>query len=364
MMQNTFREWAQFLDRPAISIDTKAIETATKGRRVLITGAGGSIGSALAMQCGQLPIEHLIVLDSSEKGIFDLDDGLRGVSRTCVVGDICDEPLLNEIFSDHRPQIVFHAAACKHVPLMEQNPFTAARTNAIGTCSVAKTASRHGSEQLILLSTDKAVDAASIMGATKRMAELIVLANGSDTRTKAVRLGNVLGTSGSVVPQFLKQMEGGCALTVTHPEAARYFLALDEAVSLLLSALLHEERAAVLISEAGTARHIAELARFLIEREGSASGIEFTELRSGDKLREEMISARELVVETFEGPLRKVSSPALSGEKINAIIEQTSASIVKRDLKGLLRAVSAAVPEYQPGPKLLSQLKIAAGECR
>jgi FlaA1/EpsC-like NDP-sugar epimerase len=357
-MQNTHLNWKQFLNRPEISFDGDAIQRAFKGSRVLITGAGGCIGSALAKQCAKLPIESVALLDSSEKSIYDLDRDLIEIGselpRTCIVGDICDQALLEETFAVSRPDVVFHAAACKHVPLMEKNPFTAARTNAVGTQRVAATAARHRVEQFILLSTDKAVEPTSIMGATKRIAELIVLANTSRTQMKAVRLGNVLGSSGSVVPLFLNQIANGGPVTVTHPDATRYFITLDESVSLLLSAVLDPQNAVLLITEPGEPRRIEELARFVIAKSSSEISIAFTELRPGDKLHEHMTSGRE-VTKSPRGILQTVRSPAATENALRQTLQKITKSIHERDLEVLLQTICSIVPEYNPGAWLQSQ---------
>jgi FlaA1/EpsC-like NDP-sugar epimerase len=272
---------------------------------------------------------------------------------------------MEEIFATYQPQIVFHAAACKHVPLMEKNPFSAARTNTIGTHRVADAAARHATEQFILLSTDKAVDAASIMGATKRIAELIVLANACSLQMKAVRLGNVLGSSGSVVPLFLKQIAAGGPVTVTHPDATRYFITLDEAVWLLLSAVLDQAEASVLIPEPGEPRRISELAEFLIARVPSKSiSIEFTKLRPGDRLHERLMSDRESFLGAMGKPLRAIDSPALPAKTLHRVLEKITESVQERDIEGLVQAIRCAVPEYQAGAWLLSQAELPAREMR
>lgn len=344
-MLNSYSEWAEFLGRDEISVDHDTIHQRLRKKRILITGAGGSIGSALAMQCAQLEIESLILLDITERGIYELETDLaqRSIPRTFIVGDICETALLDEVFTIHQPQIVFHAAACKHVPLMERNPFTAVRTNAIGTHHVAEAAARYDAEQFILLSTDKAVEASSIMGAAKRVAELIVLANTSHTQMKAVRLGNVLGSSGSVVPLFLNQIATGVPITVTHPDATRYFVTMDEAVWLLLAATLLSDKAAVFIPDAGEPRHIEELARFLMKKENADCPIQFTQLREGEKLHEQMISETESLSKTSVDQLCKVDGPHISAEKLKATIEAISQAIEQRNFENLLHAIHSEI---------------------
>jgi FlaA1/EpsC-like NDP-sugar epimerase len=371
-MQITSPEWERFLGRAAISVDRDAIYRAMEGKRILITGAGGCVGSALAKQCAQLHIESLLLLDSAEKGMYELDCDLTDmgsdVPRAAIVGDVCDPSLLDGVFAVHRPNFVFHAAACKHVPLMEKNPFTAARTNAIGTHRIAAAATRYAVEQLILLSTDKAVDPVNIMGATKRIAELIVLANASQTQMKAVRLGNVLGSSGSVVPLFLKQIATGGPVTVTHRDATRYFITLDEAVSLLLSAVLDQHDAAVLIPEPGDAPRIEELARFLVSLSrthgASDTPIVFTELRPGDKLHERLMSERESLTADTGIALKSLRNAAGSEKNLQQALNKIAVSIEERDLEGLLQGICSAVPEYHPGSWLLSQTALSDRERR
>ncbi len=234
-------DWSLFTGRSAGSLDLHAARESLAGKRVLLTGAGGFIGSALSKELAKADPAELILLDAGELGLYDLDYNLQraGVAfrRRLVVGSVRDSALIDQIFRQHRPQVVFHAAACKHVPLMEANPFTAASTNILGTQLIVEAAAVTCAEQCILLSTDKAVDPDSIMGATKRVAEMILLAQCSPTRMKALRLGNVLGSSGSVVPLFLDQISRGGPVTVTDPRATRYFLTVREAVRHLLATL-------------------------------------------------------------------------------------------------------------------------------
>lgn len=361
-MENHSNRWEQFLGRPPIAVDHEANHVALRGRRVLITGAAGSVGSALARRCSRLSVKNLILLDISEQGIFDLDSELDSEAaeqcRYSVVGDVCDAALLEEIFSKYEPEIVFHAAACKHVPLMERNPFTAARTNAIGTSRIAEAAVRQRSEQLILLSTDKAADPSSIMGATKRIAEHVVLANESSTQMKAVRLANVLGSSGSVVPTFEKQIAAGQPLTVTHRDASRYFVTMDEAVSLLLAATLESRASSIYIPMLESPQRIEELARFLIAESGTRKepGISFIGLRAGEKLHESLIAAGESLEVNPGSPLVMASQKTTPTVEPGAVIGQMERAVTDRNLDELLRAIRTLVPEYQPSELLLSQV--------
>ena len=217
-------------------------ERAVSGKTVLLTGAGGSIGSALASAVFRLDPRHLILLDHAERNLFQVDSELRAAHDrgmwTAALGDICDEKLLYEIFQTHRPEIVLHAAAFKHVPIMENNPFAAIRNNALGTNMLAKLSQAEGVAKFVMISTDKAVNPISIMGASKRVAELSLLhLNNSKSQMSAVRLGNVLGSHGSVVPTFLRQISRGGPVTVTHGDASRHFLTIDVSVELILLAL-------------------------------------------------------------------------------------------------------------------------------
>jgi FlaA1/EpsC-like NDP-sugar epimerase len=210
------------------------------------------------------------------------------------LGSVSHPALLNEIFRRYHPQIVYHAAAYKHVPLMEQNPFAAIENNAIGTSRLVEAAANHRTEQLILLSTDKAADPVSIMGASKRIAELVVLTQRSQgSLMKAVRLGNVLGSEGSIVPLFLKQMSSGLPVTVTHPDVRRYFLTTGDAVTVLLQAAHAETPPGILAPDLAEPMRVEALARHLMAKAHATSTIVFTGLRPGDKMCEALLSARE-----------------------------------------------------------------------
>src|SRR5277367_1092929 len=226
------------------------------GRSVLLTGAGGSLGSALAKAIIQLEPRQLILLDHSERNLHEIDSELTAVLPsvllTSVLGDICDVGLLSEIFDRYRPEVVYHAAAFKHVPLMENNPFAAVRNNALGTASLARIAQAEGVASFVMVSTDKAVNPISIMGASKRVAELALLnLNNPNTRMSAVRLANVLGSHGSVVPTFLSQISRGGPVTVTHQDVSRYFLTMGEAVELILRASGLEESGGIFVPQVG-----------------------------------------------------------------------------------------------------------------
>ncbi len=340
------------------ALDPGQVRASVEGRRILITGAGGSIGSALARSLAQLGPEQLVLLDAGELGLHQLEIDLRHASLPTspklIVGSVCNVPLLQELFDRERPQIVFHAAACKHVPLMERNPFTAAATNALGTMRLLEAAS--DAEQCILLSTDKAVDPASIMGATKRIAELIFLVAAMRSQHKVLRLGNVLGSSGSVLPTFLDQIARGGPVTVSHPDATRYFVSIERAVQALQTTLLIDSSPTIFVPEMGSPHRIVDLAQSLIDRAAENIEIVFTGLRPGDKLTEELVSRREVLSASAMHGLRSVGTSSSSLSISSEGLEQLAHAVDRRHLPKLLVAISALVPEYQPSDLLQVQL--------
>jgi len=320
-------------------------------KRVLITGAGGSIGSALARCIAQTGVRELILLDSSESALYDMQQALTELKGAAplvsVLASVCDPPSIASLFEQYRPEIVFHAAAFKHVPLMESNPFAAVANNALGTHILAEAATKYRCEQLLMVSTDKAVAPSSIMGASKRIAELILLAPRREAVCmKAVRLGNVLGSSGSVVPLFQRQIAQGGPVTVSHPDARRYFMTLAEAVKMLLSALSSDAPPGISVPELGRPLRILDLAKFMIGE--NEVPIVFTELRPGDKMEESLLSPRESYPEAQTGLLRSVHSPALSSNELAAALQDLRTALQQRDLSSLLQTVQHMVPEYQP----------------
>ncbi|RYZ85319.1 MAG: polysaccharide biosynthesis protein, partial [Proteobacteria bacterium] len=292
------------LKRETVQIDEAGLSEFFRGKSVLITGAGGSIGSELSRQvCGYLPMQ-IVFFERSEFNLYRIERELRkkqelgllpSVSLHFVLGDVLDENKLNSVFTLYRPQIVIHAAAYKHVPLIEENPAEGIRNNVLGTYRTANHAARSGAEVFVLVSTDKAVRPTSIMGATKRIAEMVVSQIGASTklRTLAVRFGNVLDSDGSVLPLFRQQIAQGGPVTVTHPEMTRYFMTIPEASSLVLQATLLSRGGEVFILDMGKPVRIADLAEDLIMLSGLVPGkdieIKFSGLRRGEKLYEELL---------------------------------------------------------------------------
>lgn len=303
------------LGREPVSLELPELAAELRGRSVLITGAAGSIGSELARQVAVHEPARLVLLDQAETDLFFVERDLREnhpeLSIVAVVGDILDREGVRRVFEEHDPRWVFHAAAYKHVPMMECNVREAVKNNVLGTRRIARAAGRHGSERFVLISTDKAVEPSSVMGATKRAAELVTMAcedDFPDTSFLAVRFGNVLGSQGSVVPIFERQLEEGKPLTVTHPDVTRYFMTLSEAVQLVLKAsTLREAEGEIAMLDMGEPIRILDLARDLIRLHGLRPGtdveIEFIGLRLGEKLHEELTGRDEATVPT---PVEKV----------------------------------------------------------
>ena len=351
--------------RPPLVLDRAQAAVSLEGKRILITGAGGWIGSALTRGIAEFAPKQLVLLEAAERNLYEIDTALRQmpcpIEHAPVLGSVSHPLLLDEIFRHYRPQIVYHAAAFKHVPLMEQNPFAAIENNAIGTDLLVQAAlANTETEQLILLSTDKAVDPISIMGASKRIAELVLLAaRTAAARMKAVRLGNVLGSEGSIVPLFLKQMLSGQPVTVTHREVRRYFLTTADAVTLLLHAASAKTPQGILVPELGEPVPVEALAQHLMRGSGQVPII-FTQLRPGDKICEALLSDRESYVSPADvgQPLRAVKSPCLPATVLDETLQQLRQACRVRSLEQLLAAVLRAVPEYQPSALMLA----AAGE--
>ncbi|HET6195204.1 MAG TPA: nucleoside-diphosphate sugar epimerase/dehydratase, partial [Acetobacteraceae bacterium] len=335
------------LNRPQVPLDREGMARLIQGRRVIVTGAGGTIGSELARQVAALGPERLILLDNGEYALWLIDLELAErhphVPRESLLADIRDEARVRDVFERWRPELVFHAAALKHVPMVEANPLEGLLTNVAGTRHVADAARAVGALAMVLISTDKAVNPTSVMGASKRLAEMYCQALDIAARASArgmrcitVRFGNVLGSTGSVVPLFQRQLEHGGPLTVTHPDMQRYFMTVREAVGLVLeasvvgsgdAALPSGEEGGIFVLDMGKPVKIVDLARQMIRLAGLTPDrdveIRFTGLRPGEKLYEELFHGKEPPVPTgFPGLLMaspRTADPAIVGRAIDEI---------------------------------------------
>jgi FlaA1/EpsC-like NDP-sugar epimerase len=327
-----------------------------EGKRILVTGAGGSIGSALARALA--PAARLILLDHSEFALYELDRHFRNLAGvrapSFVLGGCGDQAVLSAVFATHRPEMVFHAAAFKHVPLLEENVFAAMQNNVLGTYSLVESALAHGVKEFVQVSTDKAVDPSSIMGVSKRICELLLIAHSAGaTRMSAVRLANVWASQGSVVNLFLEQIAKGGPVTVTDPDVSRFFMTMEEAVNALFAALEPRSSGTVLVPYPGEPVRILDLAQRLLREHQSLAPIQFIGLRPGDKLSESLISSREtLVPEEAASPsaLRAVLSPAPAWETLLHAMSALRHSVATSDRTALLDIVRSLVPEYSPRP--------------
>ncbi|MDR4497032.1 MAG: polysaccharide biosynthesis protein [Candidatus Scalindua sp.] len=300
------------LQREPVRYDIKSVREFIEGKTVLVTGAGGSIGSELCRQLIKYNPAHLVLFERYENSLFQIDLELNrlvaGGNRknfTAVIGDMVDTVNLEYVFSQYKPDIIFHAAAHKHVPLLEQNPLEAVKNNVFGTKNVIEAAVKHNAESFVLISTDKAVNPTSIMGATKRIAEFLTIAMNAFSRTKfsTVRFGNVLGSNGSVIKIFEEQLKRGGPLTVTHPEIKRFFMLIPEAVQLVLMAAALKKGGEILVLDMGEQIKIVELAENLIRLSGfiphDEIKMKFTGMRPGEKLYEELFDESEKVISTI-----------------------------------------------------------------
>ena len=307
-------ELDDLLGRDPVQLDDAGLRAFLEGKHVLVTGAGGSIGAELCRQVARFAPGRIVLLENSEYALYSIEqefrDLLPGVPVAAVIGDAKDERRLAEVFARHRPQVVFHAAAYKHVPLMEgENAFQAVANNVLSTVAAARAAEAAGAEKFILVSTDKAVNPANVMGASKRLAELLCQALQAQARMQIVivRFGNVLGSNGSVVPRFREQIARGGPITVTHPEIQRYFMSIPEAAQLVLQAALMGRGGEIYVLDMGEPVKIADLARQMIRLTGFSESdirIEYTGLRPGEKLYEEPLADAEHTLPTPHPKLR------------------------------------------------------------
>jgi FlaA1/EpsC-like NDP-sugar epimerase len=348
------------LGRDVVAVGHDNVRAMLAGACVLVTGAGGSIGSELCRQIAGFAPRNLLMVERSEAALFVVEQELVGCGLGAgvvpLVADILDEQRMAEIFKRYRPTLVFHAAAHKHVPMMELQPAEAVRNNVFGTAEVARLSAVWGVERFVLISSDKAINPTNVMGATKRLAEKVLQSlqkrMAGRTRFVAVRFGNVLGSSGSVVPIFARQIAAGGPVTVTHPEVTRYFMTIPEAVSLVLQSAARAQGGEIFVLDMGNPVRIADLARQMVELSGLRPGadveIVFTGLRPGEKLYEELSHRSEEVMPTDHPKILKMIVGGACNERVRPLLESLSAAlgVVQPDeVKALLKRL---VPEYTP----------------
>jgi FlaA1/EpsC-like NDP-sugar epimerase len=352
------------LGEKQVSLDQDTIRERIQGKVVLVTGAAGSIGSELCRQIAGFSPLALVGFDQAETPLFQLEGELQKRFLSLVfrseIGSIMRVEDVTRTMKHHQPSIVFHAAAYKHVPMLERHSFAAVENNIFGTWEVAKAAASHGVEYFVLISTDKAVRPTSVLGVTKRIAELTIRAmqKAQGTKFVAVRFGNVLGSSGSVVPIFKSQIAAGGPVTVTHPKMQRYFMTPSEAGELVLQALALGEGGEVFVLDMGEPVKIVDLARNLVLSSGlqpdSDIKIEFIGMRPGEKLFEELSLDSEHVVPTSHSRIGSLAcSEEVDERRVNTFLQELKESVNARNPYRMILLLKEMVPEYIPGPQLL-----------
>lgn len=359
------------LERDPIKLDIQKINKELTNETIMITGAAGSIGSEIVRQCLKFNPKLVILVDQGETPLYEIENELNGTSKTnieIVVADVRNLARMERIFNYFKPTYVFHAAAYKHVPLMEDNPYEAINTNVFGTQTIATLAVKYNTKKFVFVSTDKAVNPTNIMGASKRIAEIYVqslnakLSLESDSHTKFVttRFGNVLGSNGSVIPLFTKQIREGGPITVTHPEITRYFMTIPEACQLVLEAGVMGQGGEIYIFDMGQSVKIIDLAKKMIRLSGLEEGtdidIKFTGLRPGEKLKEELLNDKENTIGTHNRKIMIAKVPEYNYLKVNALISDLYKQ--KDDLKNkvLVKTMKEIVPEYRSNNSIYEEL--------
>lgn len=349
-------ELDDLLGRDPVVLDKAGLSDLLCEKLVLVTGAGGSIGSELCRQIARFSPATLILFEQSEFALYTLEQELQqtysGLNFVCLVGDVRDAARVAEVMRLHQPDVLFHAAAYKHVPLMEQhNAWQAIRNNVLGTWTVARAAQQHGVSTFVMISTDKAVNPTNVMGASKRLAEMVCQALQSPDKTRfvIVRFGNVLGSTGSVIPKFRAQIAQGGPVTVTHPEITRYFMSIPEASQLVLQAGLMGHGGDIFVLDMGDPVKIIDLAKELIRLSGYSEEdikIEFSGLRAGEKLYEELLADNEHTLQTPHPKLRIAQARGVDAQWLEKLLAWTEAETM--DDLDVKIALKHWVPEYMP----------------
>jgi len=354
------------LDRDEIVINESRIADMMKGKTVLITGGAGSIGSELVRQIARFPVSRIVVVDQGETPMFHLDLELirnfPGVNFELILADISQPKRMHSIFEKYKPQMVFHAAAYKHVPVMERNPFEAVTTNIFGTKLIADLSIAFQSDVFVMVSTDKAVNPTNVMGASKRVAEIYTQSLNSLNKTKFIttRFGNVLGSNGSVIPLFKSQIEKGGPLTVTHPEITRFFMTIPEACRLVLEAGAMGAGGEIYVFDMGVSVKIVDLAKKMIQLSGLTLGrdieIVYTGLRPGEKLYEELLSNQENTIPTHHSKILIARVPGSDREAIAKQLEGLKEIIDNGNEFDLVSKMKEIVPEFVSQNSIFEQL--------
>jgi FlaA1/EpsC-like NDP-sugar epimerase len=346
------------LGREPVRLNTTWIREYLRNKTVMITGAGGSIGSELCRQVAHFGPKRLVLFENSEFNLYQIQMNLLELfpklKTNAIIGDVLNQTRLEHTFSKFMPEVVFHAAAYKHVPLMELNPIEALRNNVGGTSMVARCAEAYGVRKFVMVSTDKAVRPTNIMGASKRISELVCQAVGSTGKTQfvTVRFGNVLNSVGSVIPLFKRQIEKGGPITVTHPEIYRYFMTIPESVQLIMQAGAMGQGGEIFILDMGEPVRIVDLARDMISLSGLDPDkdirIEFTGLRPGEKLFEELLTSGEEIKSTLHEKIKVAGSESVNWSLLLDKVDGLLGSLTNGFSPEVLHKIKEIVPEYQP----------------
>ena len=356
----------ELLERDPIRLDSDRINTRLKGKTILITGAAGSIGSELARQCLRFAPAKIYLLDQAESPLHELNlefSDKRGIPPfEVVMGDVRNKERMSKVFSTFQPQVVFHAAAYKHVPMMENNPSESILTNVLGTKILAELADQYGVERFVFVSTDKAVNPTNVMGASKRIAEIYIQSLGKKSKTKFIttRFGNVLGSNGSVIPRFKKQIEEGGPITITHPEITRFFMTIPESCQLVLEAASMGEGGEIFVFDMGHSVKIIDLARKMILlsglKEGKDIAIEYTGLRPGEKLYEELLENGEGTLPTHHSQILIGKVREYEYEGVKKIIDDLIVSFNTQNNEAIVQRMKDLVPEFKSNNSVFQKL--------
>lgn len=357
----------QLLERDPISLDASMIDKQLRGKVILVTGAAGSIGSELARQIIRFKPARLILLDNAESPLHEIQlefsEKINSGQAEVVIGDVRNKERMRNVFNTFRPEVVYHAAAYKHVPMMENNPSESVLTNIMGTKVTAELAVESGVEKFVLISTDKAVNPTNVMGASKRIAEIFTQSLGKKNKVKFIttRFGNVLGSNGSVIPLFKKQIEQGGPLTVTHPDICRYFMTISEACQLVLEAGCMGKGGEIFVFDMGRQVKISELAKKMIRLSGKDEneiGIVYTGLRPGEKLYEELLASAENTMPTHHPQILIGRVKEYDFDEIKLKIERLISLFVTQDNTEIVSAMKELVPEYKSNNSIFERLDL------